>query len=71
MPKIVKTWDEMPPVVFDGAEAFSTRVLERNYREMQVALQKIYDAALPPISFDRERILKLCKDTLAMIGNGS
>jgi len=34
-PKIVRSWDEMPPVVFDGDEAFSTRLLERRYRKME------------------------------------
>jgi hypothetical protein len=38
-PKIVKAWDEMPPVVFDGHEAFSTRFLARKYREMESAMR--------------------------------
>jgi hypothetical protein len=40
-PKVVKTWDELPPIVFDQGEAFSTRVLERQHRNMFDALTKI------------------------------
>lgn len=40
-PRIVKTWDELPPVVFDQGEAFSTRVLERQHREMQSELEML------------------------------
>jgi len=43
MIKIVKTWDEIPPVVYDGEDAFSIRYLERNYRKMKEALLKIRD----------------------------
>lgn len=39
--KVVKTWDELPPVVSDQGEYFSTRVLERKHRKMQSALVKI------------------------------
>lgn len=39
--KIVKSWDAMPPIVYDGIEAFSTRILERNYREMERVLKFI------------------------------
>jgi len=38
-PKVVKTWDELPPVVFDQGDAFSTRVLERKYRKMEEAMR--------------------------------
>jgi hypothetical protein len=33
--KIVKSWDAMPPVLYDGDEAFSTRLLEKQYRELE------------------------------------
>jgi hypothetical protein len=46
MAKIVQTWDEIPPVVFDQGEAFSTRALERKYRTMQEALEMIADLGL-------------------------
>ena len=41
--KIVKSWDSMPPVLYDGAEAFSTRLLERKYRLMQEAMEEFVD----------------------------
>jgi hypothetical protein len=37
-PKIVKIWDEINPVVYDGKEALSTRLLERNYRQLRECL---------------------------------
>lgn len=40
-PRIVRTWDELPPVVFYQGEYFSTRVLEYKHRKMQSALVKI------------------------------
>lgn len=36
--RIVRTWDEIPPVVQWGGEFFSTRVLEKNYRDMKSQL---------------------------------
>ena len=33
-PRIARTWDSLPPVVYDGDEAISTRVLEYKYRQM-------------------------------------
>lgn len=43
--KIVKEWDEFPPVVYDGphpgAQAYSTRVLEKKYRDMERELKMI------------------------------
>jgi len=36
--RIVKTWDEIPPVVQDGVEFFSLRVLEKNYHDMKAQL---------------------------------
>ena len=42
-PRIVRTWDEMPTVVYSEGEAFSTRILERKCREMERAMQKFID----------------------------
>jgi len=39
--KLVKSWDAMPPVVYDGEEAFNTRPLEYDYREMLDILRSI------------------------------
>ena len=36
--KVVTSWDQLPPVVYDGEEAFSTRVLEDKYRKMENAM---------------------------------
>lgn len=41
---IVKYWDSMPPVVYDGpgvSQAYSTRVLERQWRRMEQTLEQI------------------------------
>lgn len=38
--RVVQTWDELPPVVSDGGEHFSTRVLERKYRELENQLEQ-------------------------------
>ena len=40
-PRIVRTWDALPPVVYDVGEAFSTRALERQHRQMEAALKRI------------------------------
>jgi len=47
--RIVRTWDELNPVVSDGYEQISTRVLEKKYRDtLEVALAlKEYIDALP------------------------
>jgi len=47
--KIVKTWDSLPPVIYDGREAISTRVLEKKYRNTLYVAQalKEYIDALP------------------------
>lgn len=37
--KTVKTWDEIPPTLYDGDEAFSLRLLEKKYRAMESAMQ--------------------------------
>lgn len=36
--KIARSWDEVNPVLYDGNEPVSTRVLEKQYRE---AIDKI------------------------------
>lgn len=36
--RVVKTWDEIPPVVQYGGEFFSLRVLEKNYHDMKAQL---------------------------------
>ena len=38
---IVREWDQMPPVVHSGDEIFSTRALEKKYRDMETKLGKI------------------------------
>ena len=38
--RIAQSWDSLPPVVYDGDEAISTRKLEKDYRD---ALTRIYD----------------------------
>ncbi|MBA3030987.1 MAG: hypothetical protein FP816_19545 [Desulfobacteraceae bacterium] len=58
-PKIVKTWDEMPPVVFDQCEAFSTRVLEHKFRKMKDALESIASHGL-----DAKQCMELALTTL-------
>jgi len=40
-PIVVKSWDQLPPVVSDQGEYFSTRLLERKYREMKITLEAI------------------------------
>ena len=45
--RVVTTWDELPPVLQDGGELFSTRVLERKHREsveVAKALRQYIDA---------------------------
>ena len=45
--RIATTWDSIPPVVYDGDEAISTRVLEKNHRdtrEVALALREYIDA---------------------------
>jgi len=42
----VKSWDQLPPVVTNQGEAFSTRVLERKYRTMKEALELIANAGM-------------------------
>ena len=37
--RIARTWDSIPPVVYDGDEAISTRVLERQHRDLLEALE--------------------------------
>ncbi|WP_417459139.1 hypothetical protein [Kordiimonas sp.] len=52
--KIVKTWDELPPVTSSGGEFFSTRVLERKHREavsVAKALREYIDAIPPDVEF--------------------
>ena len=42
--KIVKYWDSMPPVVYEGpgvTQAYSTRVLESQWRRMEQTLEQI------------------------------
>lgn len=46
MAKVVRTWDALPPVVFDQGEAYSTRVLEHKYRRMKSALSLIADTGM-------------------------
>jgi len=38
-PKIVTSWDQLPPVVVADGELFSTRVLEERYRKMEMLLR--------------------------------
>ena len=45
-PKIVQKWDELPPVVWDGEESFSTRVLERKYERTRMIADKAVEAIL-------------------------
>lgn len=52
--RLVKTWDELPPVLQDGGEFFSTRVLERKHREaveVAKALRQYIDAIPKSIEF--------------------
>ena len=39
--RIARTWDSIPPVVYDGDEAISTRVLERQHRDLLEALEDL------------------------------
>jgi hypothetical protein len=41
-----RTWDELPPVVYADGEYFSTRILERNYRKMEDALDLIANTGM-------------------------
>ncbi len=46
-PRIARTWDSVPHVLWDGDEAISTRVLEHKYRETRevaLALREYIDA---------------------------
>jgi len=45
-PRVVTTWDSLPPVVEAYGETFSTRVLAYNYSKMQKALESIRDHGL-------------------------
>ena len=49
--RIAKTWDEVNPVLYDGDEAISTRVLEKQYRD---ALNRIDN-----LICERDRLLVL------------
>ena len=49
--KIARTWEEVNPVLYDGDEAISTRVLEKQYRD---ALNRIDN-----LICERDRLLVL------------
>ena len=36
--RIARSWDELNPVVYDGDEPVSTRVLEKNHRDLESRL---------------------------------
>ena len=44
--KIIRTWDELPPVVYAEGACFSTRTLEHKYRQMEEALTAIANQGL-------------------------
>lgn len=39
--RVAREWDSVPPVLYDGDEAISTRVLEHQHRTMREALREI------------------------------
>jgi hypothetical protein len=46
-PTVARTWDSIPPILFDGPDAISTRVLEKRHREchaVAVALREWIDS---------------------------
>ena len=43
-PRVVRTWDELPPVVEAEGEVFSTRVLEHRYRALEASHRRLVDA---------------------------
>lgn len=47
--RVVRSWDELPPVVQQGGESFSTRVLERQHRDMADQIAQLR-AALQPFA---------------------
>ena len=49
--RIAQSWDSLPPVVYDGDEAISTRKLEKDYRD---AMDRIEELENPWISVDDE-----------------
>ena len=43
--RIAQSWDSIPPVLYDGDEAISTRKLERDYRQAADRIEAL-EAAL-------------------------
>ena len=41
--KTVRTWDQLNPVIYDGDEAISTRVLEKKYRDAVDVAEALLD----------------------------
>lgn len=62
--KIVKSWDALPPTTYSdpapGAQAFSTRALEMNYRTLETRCSTLEAARLTAVSqmHDIERLAK-------------
>lgn len=53
-PRVVQTWDSLPPVVKADGESVSTRVLEHKYREtlsVALALREYIDAIPSDVEF--------------------
>ena len=60
--KVVRHWDAMPVVVMAEGEMFSTRVLEREYRMMEDALNAMVNNGL-----DARQCRDLAESTLAEV----
>ena len=64
--KIARTWDVLPPTVYDGDTAFSTRFLERRYRKMEEALILIRDLdyARAAVNLSALKAVELAREAL-------
>lgn len=40
-PTIVRSWDSLPPIVYDGNESFSTRLLCDQYRKLEQEIERL------------------------------
>jgi len=40
-PRIAQSWDSIPPVLYDGDEAISTRKLESDYRKALDEIERL------------------------------
>ena len=52
--RIAQSWDSLPPVVYDGDEAISTRKLEKDYRDALDRIEELEEALQYFIDWDHD-----------------